>query len=138
MNWNEASNLIWNRFCDLDDNAQVEDAENSFAEKVFIFPMAKFNDFCKNVLNLDYVEVAEAVYNSVSYDEDEFDFHAPWCLYDPILKKFTTDESPACLVDDPDTLIENLMDEEALRVMLKFTEKEVDELIHAYESEDND
>lgn len=136
MDWKTASTMIWNRFCDLDDNAQIEDAENSFGEKVFIFPTSKFNEFCKNVLQLDYVDVAEAVSNSIHYDVDEFDFHDPWCMYDPIMKQFTTDESPASLVDDPDTLVENLMDEDELRIRLGFTEDEVNEIIRAYESEE--
>ena len=137
MNWEQASNLIWNRFCELDDTKQIEVAEKSFADTVFIFPTSKFSEFCKDTLKGDFKEVAIAVATGTS--EDDFDFHYPWCLYHPILKRFSTDESPASFVEEPDTLIENIANNDESLAKLGFSKEEIKEIVDAYIScEDED
>ncbi len=133
MNWEKASYKIWNRFCELEDKKQVKEAENSFTDTVFIFPTSSFNDFCKNIVKLDYMEVAKAVAEGTC--SDTCDLSDPWCMYEPIMHQFTTDESPAGLVEYPDKLVENLMDDENLLLQLGFSKDEVEEFVLAYKEE---
>lgn len=130
MNWKEAIDVIWNRFCELDATKQIDKVENGFTEPVFIFPTANFNDFCKNEVKLNFVEVAEAVANGMG---DGFDLHDPWCMYDPIMKKFITDENPAGFVENVETLAEVVMGDLAFLRQLGFTESEIEELDNAHD-----
>ena len=133
MSWEKAIDVIWNRFCELDDEKQIAFVESSFTETVFIFPTSTFNDFCKNTVHLSFAEVAEAVADGMG---DGFDMDDPWCMYDPIMKRFTTDETPAGFVENFDVLAEILIGNKTALIELGFTEAEIAELDEAYDAYD--
>lgn len=132
MEWDEASDEIWNRFCELDDESQIDIVENSASGIVKIFPTKHFNDFCKKEFKGDYKRAAQAVLDGYDYD---MDLSAPWCMYDESGGFFRTAETPSEFVDNEDALVGDLMDNEDILSDMGFSEDEIEEFHRAYEEE---
>lgn len=131
MDWNEASNLIWERFCELDDNLQIDPVEYSEGGDVWIFPTKSFNSFCKRTFNDDFKKAAEAVVDG--YTAYDFDLDQLWCLYDSSMKCFRTGDTPADFVDDIESFTADLLDMEDLLSQMEFSDEEIESFKKAYD-----
>ena len=133
MDWDEASDRIWNSFCELEDELQVEMVENSAPTLVHIFPMNTFNSFCKKKMHGDFQKVGKAVLDGA--DSYDMDFSQPWCLYDETNELFRSGDTPADFVDNEEYLTSELRGDEDMLSQLGFSDEESEELRQAYEEE---
>lgn len=133
MDWDEALDMIWSRFCELEDELQVDFVENSAPTVVHIFHASEFNDFCKRVLHGDFKKAAQAALDGA--DSYDMDFDQPWMMYDETNELFRSGDTPADFVDNEDDLVSDLLDDEDMLSQLDFSEEEIEAFKKAYENE---
>ena len=100
MDWEKASDLIWERFSQLDGSDQIDTVEKSLSGNVIIFRTISLDGFCKHHMNGDVLTLAKAVSNGK--DWDSFDTDQLWCLYDEEGHSLTTRNTPLDFLEDDD------------------------------------
>ena len=109
MTYNEAVEKVTQAFFELSDEKQValmEEHMSDCGQDVEIFPMDRFDDYCKKKWGGCYAAFAEMMHCSL---DNGFDFNDLWCVYSKTEDIFQSGETPADFSYGDDELAETLI-----------------------------
>ena len=131
MIFNRACMTVWNKFCELDDEDQVDFVENNADGEIHVFPMDKFDEFFKEFHRDEYRKILDYVWDGM--ESGEFDPHDPWCEWDETAGVLRSGDSPADFADDPEELAGVLIHDSMAMKMLGFSDEKAKALLEKYE-----
>ena len=133
MDWETASEKIWEQFCVLDDDKQQDAIENHLG--VSIYSMDDFDKFCKKQFGNNYLKAVVAALDGK--DNNDFDPGDSFFAWYPEEEMLVSCDVMTDLIDDEDTFVDSLVSENAdVLHDMGFSESEVEEFCEAYEEEE--
>ena len=134
MIFNRACLTVWDKFCMLGDEQQVDFVENNAANTIHVFPMSQFDAFFKEFERDKYRKIVDAAWDGI--EEGMFDPHDLWCEWDETDKVLRSGETPADFVDDQEDLAGDLIRDSMAMKLLGFTDEKIAKLRDTYEWEE--
>lgn len=134
MIFNRACLTVWDKFCMLGDEQQVDFVENNATNTIHVFPMSQFDAFFKEFERDKYRKIVDAAWDGI--EEGMFDPHDLWCEWDETDKVLRSGETPADFVDDQEDLAGDLIRDSMAMKLLGFTDEKIAKLRDTYEREE--
>lgn len=134
MIFNKACMTVWEKFCVLGDEAQVDFVENNAEHTIHVFPMSEFDAFFKEFQRDQYRKIIDAAWDGM--EAGEFDPHDLWCEWDETDGVLRSGETPADFVDDQEELAGVLIRDSMAMKLLGFSDKKAEALRDQYEREE--
>ena len=134
MIFNRACLTVWDKFCMLGDEQQVDFVENNATNTIHVFPMSQFDAFFKEFERDKYRKIVDAAWDGI--EEGMFDPHDLWCEWDETDKVLRSGETPADFVDDQEDLAGDLIRDTMAMKLIGFSDDKIAELRDKYEREE--
>lgn len=130
--WQDIVSLVWEKFCLLIDEKQVDYVEKYSNISINIFPTETFSDFCKEHFPENYLKVAQMAVDG--NQNNEFDMYKPWCCCNIDDELLETGDEPTDFVEDEEYFVEDLLNDNTTNLEdIGFTKEEAEEIMKTYQ-----